>query len=152
MKFKIDENLPQEAADILRAAGFDADTVWDESLSGADDQNIADRLRSESRALLTLDLDFANIRAYPPEEYPGIILLRLKAQDKATVLEYVRNVAALLKQRTRRASCGFSNVIECASGDPDDLDARLVFPTKSPYPPRPPQTSKSKVAHKPIYY
>ena len=100
MKFKTGENLPREAAAILRAAGFDVHTVWDEGLSGADDQNIANRLRSESRALLTLDPDFANIRAYPPDEYPGIIVLRLKAQDKATVLEYVRNVAALLKQRT----------------------------------------------------
>jgi hypothetical protein len=27
-------------------------------------------------------------------------VLRLKAQDKATVLEYVRTVAVLLKQRT----------------------------------------------------
>ena len=100
MKFKTDENLPQEAANILRAAGFDADTVGDEDLAGAADQDIANRLHSESRALLTLDLDLANIRAYPPDEYPGIIVLRLKAQDKATVLGYVRSVATLLKQRT----------------------------------------------------
>ena len=36
MKFKIDENLPAEAADILKSAGFDAQTVGDENLSGAD--------------------------------------------------------------------------------------------------------------------
>ena len=42
--------------------------------------------RIKSRVLLTLDLDFANIRAYPPERYPGIIVLRLKTQDKATVI------------------------------------------------------------------
>lgn len=41
MKFKIDENLPAEAAEILRDAGFVADTVGDEDLSGADDETIA---------------------------------------------------------------------------------------------------------------
>jgi hypothetical protein len=37
LKFKIDENLPVEAAVTLQEYGFDAHTVWDESLSGAPD-------------------------------------------------------------------------------------------------------------------
>ena len=28
LKFKIDENLPIEIADILREAGYEAETVW----------------------------------------------------------------------------------------------------------------------------
>jgi uncharacterized protein (DUF433 family)/predicted nuclease of predicted toxin-antitoxin system len=72
-----DENLPVEAAATLRECGFDAETVWDENLSGSDDQMISARVRSEGRILLRLDLDFANIRAYPPHEHPGIIVLRL---------------------------------------------------------------------------
>jgi Domain of unknown function (DUF5615) len=75
-------SLPLEAASTLREYGFDAGTVWDESLCGADDQTIADRVRGEGRILLTLDLDFANIRAYPPDQHPGIIVPRLKGQDK----------------------------------------------------------------------
>jgi predicted nuclease of predicted toxin-antitoxin system len=35
VKFKIDENLPAEAAEILKSAGFDAHTVSDEDLAGA---------------------------------------------------------------------------------------------------------------------
>jgi predicted nuclease of predicted toxin-antitoxin system len=72
-----------EAGSTLREYGFDPDTVWDRSLCGADDQTIADRVRGEGRILLTLDLDFANIRAYPPDQHPGIIVLRLKGLDKA---------------------------------------------------------------------
>ncbi len=34
MKFKIDENLPAEAAEILRDSGFVADTVADENCRG----------------------------------------------------------------------------------------------------------------------
>jgi predicted nuclease of predicted toxin-antitoxin system len=86
VKFKIDENLPVEATEILRGFGFVADTVGDEDLSGADDETVARTSRSENRILVTLDLDFANIRAYPPGEHAGIIVLRLKHQDKPTVL------------------------------------------------------------------
>ena len=71
MKFKTDENLPVEAAATLLAR-FDAETIWDEKLSGADDLVVASTSRNEGRILLTLDLDFANIRAYPPREHPGL--------------------------------------------------------------------------------
>jgi predicted nuclease of predicted toxin-antitoxin system len=99
VKFKIDESLPAEAAQILRDSGFVADTVADEDLSGSDDEVVATRSRSEDRVLVTLDLDFANIRAYPPGEHSGIIVLRVKRQDKATVLTYVRRLATALANR-----------------------------------------------------
>jgi hypothetical protein len=46
------------------------------------------------------DLDFANIRAYPPGSHCGIIVLRLKGQDKPTVLRYVRRLATALSNRS----------------------------------------------------
>jgi predicted nuclease of predicted toxin-antitoxin system len=86
-------------AEILRNIGFAADTVADEHLSGAKDDAVAAASRSEGRILVTLDLDFANIRAYPPGDHTGIIVLRVKRQDKATVLAYVRRLAAALTLR-----------------------------------------------------
>ena len=100
MKLKIDENLPGECAEILRDGGFEADTIADERLTGAEDSAIAVRARSEGRVLITLDLDFANIRAYPPAEYAGIIVLRPKRQDKHAVLAVVDRVALVLANRT----------------------------------------------------
>ncbi len=38
---------------------------------------------------MTLDLDFADIRVYPPEEFSGLIVLRLRRQDKIHVLKVV---------------------------------------------------------------
>jgi len=99
VNFKIDENLPAGAAEILRSIGFAADTVADENLSGAKDETVATASRSGGRILVTLDLDFANIRAYPPGEHTGIIVPRVKRQDKATVLAYVRRLAAALTSR-----------------------------------------------------
>ena len=82
MKLKVDENLPVECAEILNHGGLQADTVTGEGLTGADDSTLAAASRSEGRVLVTLDLDFANIRAYPPVEYAGIIVLRPKRKDK----------------------------------------------------------------------
>ena len=66
---------------------------------GADDDTVASASRTDNRILVTLDLDFANIRAYPPGEHAGIIVLRIKRQDKFTVLTYVRRVATALGTR-----------------------------------------------------
>jgi len=87
MRFKVDENLPVEVADLLRAAGHDAATVNDQGLGGAADSDLARLLQRERRAFVTLDLGFADIRTYPPHEYPGLLVLRLPRQDKDFVLQ-----------------------------------------------------------------
>jgi len=100
LRLKIDENLPHECATLLRNAGFEADTVADERLAGADDFVIAYKSRAEDRALVTLDLDFSNVLAYPPAEHAGIIVLRLKRQDKHAILALMHWVVLTLKTRT----------------------------------------------------
>ena len=62
MQFKVDENLPIEAAELLRDAGHDAITVHDQQMVGQPDPRIATVCQSESRAIVTLDLDFSDIR------------------------------------------------------------------------------------------
>ena len=64
MNFKIDENLPVEFVDVLSTAGHSSETVAQENLSGADDTAIAAICQKEDRLLLTLDLDFSDIRSY----------------------------------------------------------------------------------------
>ena len=75
MLFKIDENLHSDAADLLRQHGHDALTVHEQGLQGGADSDIADVCRHEERAFVTLDLDFSDIRNYPPKDYHGIIVL-----------------------------------------------------------------------------
>lgn len=96
MKLKIDENLPGEEADAFRDAGHDAATVRDEGLGGKPDPTIASRIRREARAFVTLDLDFSDIRTYPPEQYAGLIVLRLARQDKPHVLGVIGRLAPML--------------------------------------------------------
>ena len=63
-KLKVDENMPNEAAELLASAGHDVVTVWDEQLEGEPDPNVASACQREWRAIVTLDLHFADIRTY----------------------------------------------------------------------------------------
>jgi len=98
MKFKTDENLPAEAAALLRATGHDATGVLDEGLGGKNDSIIGDFCKREARVLVTLDLGFADIRAYPPQEGPGCIVLRLRHQDRSRIMEALRRIIPLIEQ------------------------------------------------------
>ena len=95
MKFKVDENLPIEVAQLLREAGHDVYSVHEQGLVGAKDHVLAEVCQSEHRAMVTLDTHFADIRTYPPENYSGLIVLRLARQDKPHVLEVMRRALKL---------------------------------------------------------
>lgn len=94
----MDENLPVEVAGLLISAGHDALTIFDQRLIGEDDSRILKICQAEERALITLDLDFSDVRSYPPREYPGLLVLRLHRQDKLYVVETIRQVIPLLDQ------------------------------------------------------
>ena len=98
MRFKIDENLPIDAAEILNQRGHDAETVFQEELDGAPDTDIASACKREKRALLTLDTDFSDIRTYPPEDFFGLVILRLRHHDKYHVLEIVSRLVDILEK------------------------------------------------------
>lgn len=98
MRFKIDENLPIEFADLLTQAGHDAVTVIAQQLQGQDDPTIINACLRGGRVLVTLDLDFADIRAYPPQQYPGLIVLRVRQQDKRQLIQVLQRVIPTLKQ------------------------------------------------------
>ena len=98
MRFKIDENLPIEAAEVLQQAGHDASTVLQQDLGGRADTDIASICQRERRALVTLDMDFADIRTYPPKQFLGLIVLRLRRQDKPRVLEILSHLVAVLSR------------------------------------------------------
>ena len=92
MKFKIDENLPQEVAQLLNESGHDAATVFAQALSGESDPAVFEVCQREGRVLMTLDLDFANIQAYPPATSTGIVVLRLVRQDKRSILDLMERL------------------------------------------------------------
>ena len=98
MRFKIDENLPVEVADELRLHNYDAVTVHEQFLQGYADDYIAKVCKNEERIFITLDLDFADIRAYPPQDYPVIIVFRLFHQNKLNVIKTLLRLIPILKK------------------------------------------------------
>jgi len=92
VKFKVDENLPAAFAAELRGAGHEADTVRDEGLEGATDDVVLATCDREVRVLVTEDLDFANVVAYPPERHQGIVVLRTRQQGLGALPAFRRLV------------------------------------------------------------
>lgn len=80
---------------LLRQYGHDAVTVFEEGLRGEPDTDLANVCRQEGRAIVTLDLDLANIRDFPPGDYDGIIVLRLNDQSRASLLQVLRRIFPL---------------------------------------------------------
>jgi predicted nuclease of predicted toxin-antitoxin system len=76
MKLKLDENLSRHLKTALSSQGLDVVTVADENLLSKPDTVIASEAKREGRILLTLDVEFADLRKYPPGTHPGIILFR----------------------------------------------------------------------------
>ncbi len=97
MRFKIDENLPVEVALRLRAAGHDATTVTDQDMVGEPDTTLSEACRRGHMALVTLDLDFADIRSYPPEQHSGLIILRVSRRGKRHIIEVFDRVVPLFE-------------------------------------------------------
>ncbi len=97
IRFKVDENCPAEFVEILQAAAYEADHVLDEGLGGCTDLEVASVLRRERRALLTLDLDFADVRRFPPAEFAGLIVLRPESQNRSRLAQILRQLLPQLK-------------------------------------------------------
>ena len=95
LRFKLDENVPVDAALVLREAGYNCHTVYDEALAGAPDPNVAAACAREGRVLATLDLDFSDVRAYPPGTHPDIVVLRPRTPDRDSTLALLRRVLPL---------------------------------------------------------
>jgi predicted nuclease of predicted toxin-antitoxin system len=89
---KLDENLGRSHVDLLRQAGYTADRLYDEGLSGAKDDVVWQRVSAESRFFITLDLDFSDLRRFTPGTHPGILLLRPRAHGRQAVLDVLSHV------------------------------------------------------------
>ena len=80
MKFKLDENLSPTLVAGFITAGHEAHSILGQALGGTTDPRVIETCRVEGRALVTMDVGFANIQRYPPRQYAGIMVLRLGTQ------------------------------------------------------------------------
>ena len=83
ISIKLDENLGNRGAEMLRDAGHDVVTVFQQGLTSASDHTLIGVCRDEQRCLVTLDLDFSNPFLFNPIECAGIAVLRLTSRPTA---------------------------------------------------------------------
>ncbi len=69
--------MPGALAAALNASGMDAIDARDVGLTGYPDVAVMTRAQSERRAVVTSDVGFGNIVAYPLGTHAGVVLVRL---------------------------------------------------------------------------
>lgn len=92
MKIKLDENVPTDLTEPLKAAGHDVDTVTAEGLRGRPDADLWDATRGAGRFLITQDLDFSDVRRFEPGTHPGLLLVRLRTPTRRRLVERLGSV------------------------------------------------------------
>jgi predicted nuclease of predicted toxin-antitoxin system len=85
LKLKLDENLSRHLKGDLAKPGFDVEAVLEEGLLGRPDTEVGRAARDEGRILLTLDLEFADLRKHPSGTHPGVILFRPRSMGPSFV-------------------------------------------------------------------
>jgi predicted nuclease of predicted toxin-antitoxin system len=87
VRFKLDENFGTRTQRIFQDAGYDVHTIRQEALQGATDQAIYEICSREDRCLVTLDLDFADVVRFPPQQTGGIVVIRVPRNPSLSLLE-----------------------------------------------------------------
>lgn len=100
LRLKLDENLPGEAATLALARGQDVSTVQQQQLGGASDARLLTICSQERRVLVSLDLDFADIRLYRPAQGSGVIVLRPQLQSIPAILRIMDTALAFAESHS----------------------------------------------------
>jgi predicted nuclease of predicted toxin-antitoxin system len=91
MRFLIDANLPRSIVALVAGLGHEVEFARDTGLAAAPDADVVERAKARRAALVTRDMDFADVRRYPPDQYAGLVVLRvpdgLKSAEIVQVLE-----------------------------------------------------------------
>ena len=116
MNLKLDENLSRHLKSGVAALGHEVQTAEEEGLLSQPDHVVFTACKREGRLRLTLDLDFSDIRKYPPGTHPGILLFRPKNNGIQAVGEFVM---AFLSRQDLAEMAGCLVVV-----DPDRIRVR----------------------------
>ncbi len=80
--------MPARVVAALKEAGFDVARA----ARGSADEHVAGAARREGRVLVTFDSDFANVLAYRPAEFDGIVRVRIDPPFVSVVLAALNRV------------------------------------------------------------
>lgn len=80
LRLLLDANISPETAIFLRSLGFEVKSLIEDELGGLEDAEVAKIAESESRIIVTFDLDFGEMYYFASKKKFGAIVLRLDDQ------------------------------------------------------------------------
>jgi predicted nuclease of predicted toxin-antitoxin system len=92
MSILVDHCVPRQYLRLLQEWGYEASALREHLPPDTDDESVLELAQTLDGALLTIDMDFANIKIYPPQDYQGIIVMRYSAQNEEVVSKTLRQV------------------------------------------------------------
>lgn len=78
MKLLLNMNLPRALGELLAERGHECVHVSDIGMSSSDDVEIVSHAKGAGQTILTHDLDYGELLAFSGEQYPSVIIFRLR--------------------------------------------------------------------------
>ena len=94
MTLVLDDCVPRRYQRLLAAWDYEVELSSAHIPPDAPDTDVIALAQKLDAALLTVDLDFANILDYPPSDYGGIIVMRYQTEDEAKLDTTLRTALA----------------------------------------------------------
>jgi len=88
VKIKLDEHLGRPHVALLKRHGYDADTVFDQGISGIEDADLRVRVCRDGQFLITLDLGFSDVRRYAPGTHPEYCFCARDEKDETRYIMF----------------------------------------------------------------
>jgi predicted nuclease of predicted toxin-antitoxin system len=104
---KLDEDLADRLAEVLRKHNYSVATVRGQSWNGMKDPTLWPKVLAEGRFFITADKGFGDLRLFPPGMHTGILVLR---PDKESVLDFQALLETVLRDRRLESLAGFVTV------------------------------------------
>ncbi|MGD2087467.1 MAG: DUF5615 family PIN-like protein [Candidatus Aminicenantes bacterium] len=98
MKFLLDENVSSLFIEKIKKKYPGSVDIFDIGYDDKDDSEIYAFLMEQKYILITFDLDFSDIRKFPPEFVEGIIVLRFKNKKIQDLITAALNYLEELKK------------------------------------------------------
>jgi predicted nuclease of predicted toxin-antitoxin system len=111
MRFLVDAGVSPKTVDFLKQLGHEAVHVRTLGLARAADAELIQLARTDSRVVVTFDLDFGDILALGVLDKPSVIICRL-ADERADSVN--RHLATVLAERLSELESGALILVEDA--------------------------------------
>ena len=98
MQFFADECVYRVTVDLLRSWEHDVHTAQETGLAGKPDDQILAYAVKHERVLITIDMDFSNIRHYPPKTHKGIIVAKMRPRNAEQVHYVLEELLSTIKE------------------------------------------------------